>query len=157
MATEGMGEVEARFGNHDSETRSRFGNPDSETTSRDSETSRLRFGNQWAAIRKPEGGECQTCPWAGKPITQTLTIKTQTLNIKQVPASQPQSAGFRVYWFPETDGFRIGDPGFRIVVSESGTLVSESWFPNRGVGFRIELLPRRLGQSSQAEQGLGRQ
>ena len=52
--------VEARFGNHDSETRSRFGNPDSETTSRDSETSRLRFGNQWAAIRKPEDGECRT-------------------------------------------------------------------------------------------------
>ena len=57
------------------------------------------------------------------------------------PASQPQAAGFRVYWFPETGGFRSGGPGFRIVVSESGAVVSESWFPNRGVGFRIGLLP----------------
>ena len=93
---------------------------------------------------RPAIAKCVKSLNAGVEVSSTLLKKALVTGVKKgklgqtgssPPASQPQSAGFRVYRFPENDGFRIGDPSFRIGASESGTLVSESGFPNRRNGF----------------------
>ena len=67
---------------------------------------------------------------------------------KSVPVSR--STGFRKFMVSESRTI-----GFRIVFSESGTLVSESRFPNRGVSFRIRIFPYSGGLDCLTDFGSG--